>query len=122
ASQQKGSKMSKKIVVVGTFDTKGTEYKFVVDLLRGRGYRVITVNVGVMGSTNLFPIDIASEEVARAGGMDLAELRAANDRGKAIAVMSDGITKVISELYSKEAFDGIIGMGGTAGTHIVTTA
>lgn len=115
--------MSKKIVVVGAFDTKAVEYKFVIDLfIKERGYRVITINTGVMGATDLFHIDIESQEVARAGGTELSTLRETNDRGKAIAVMSNGASAITSSLYEKEKFDGIIGMGGTAGTNMVTAA
>lgn len=114
--------MAKKVVVIGTFDTKAVEYKLMIDLLKSRGFQVITVDVGVIGSTDLFYIDIPSNRVANAGGADLTALRNAKDRGKAIAAMSEGITRIIRNLFEKEQFDGIIGMGGTAGTHIVTTA
>lgn len=114
--------MPKKVVVIGAFDTKGAEYKFVTDLIKERGYQVITMNTGVMGITDLFPIDVSAEEVARAGGTDIEALRKAGDRGRAIAVMSDGAHSVVKGLFAKEAFEGIIGMGGTAGTHVVTAA
>lgn len=115
--------MSRKIVVVGTFDSKAIEYKFIIDLLKGyKDYEVITVNTGIMGSTDLFPIDIESDEIAHAAGSDVLALRAANDRGKAIEVISAGIRDAINDLYEKEKFNAIIGMGGTAGTHIVTAA
>lgn len=115
--------MAKKIVVIGAFDTKAIEYKFVIDLLtKEKGYQVIAVNTGVLGATDLFPIAIPSEEVAQAGGTDLETLCEANDRGRAITVMSEGAAKIIKSLFDKEKFDGIIGMGGTAGTHMVTAA
>lgn len=114
--------MSKRVIVVGTFDTKAIEYNFVIDLIRKKGYQVITVNTGVLGSTDLFHIDIPSEVVAQEGGTDIDTLRRANDRGKAIAIMSDGVGKIVSSLFDKEKPDGIIGMGGTAGTHMVTSA
>lgn len=114
--------MSKKVVVVGTFDTKGTEYKFIIDLLKKGGHQITTINTGVVGETDLFHVDIKAEEVAMAGQTDLTALREAKDRGRAISVMSDGIGKIIQELYKKSKFDGIIGMGGTAGTNIVTAA
>ncbi|MFB2118223.1 Tm-1-like ATP-binding domain-containing protein [Parapedobacter sp. 2B3] len=113
--------MSKKLVVIGTFDTKAIEYKFVIDLLKDTGdYQVTTINTGIMGSTDLFKVDIETEELAAAGGTDLLALRRADDRGKAIAAVSEGAKVVIKDLYEKEKFDGIMGMGGTAGTHIVT--
>lgn len=112
--------MGKKVVVVGAFDTKDEEYKFAIDRIAEAGYQVITVNTGVMGSTDLFAIDVQAAEVARAGGSDLETLRREKDRGKAIAVMSDGIARVIEDLFQKETFDGIIGMGGSAGTNVVS--
>lgn len=114
--------MAKKIVVIGAFDTKGTEYKFLVDLIQNKGYETIAVNTGVLGDTDLFPISISSNEVAEAGGTNIETLRQENDRGEAIKIMSDGSANIIKELFTKEKFDGIIGMGGTAGTNIVTAA
>ncbi|HZY79873.1 MAG TPA: Tm-1-like ATP-binding domain-containing protein [Cyclobacteriaceae bacterium] len=113
--------MGKKIVVAGAFDTKGAEYNFIIDLIKGRGFQVVTINTGVMGTTNSFPIDIGADVVAQAGGTDLETLRSSNDRGKAIAVMSDGLASVVTDLYFKDKFDGIIGMGGTAGTNVITS-
>lgn len=113
--------MAKKVVVIGAFDTKGQEYKFVIDLINEKGYQVITVNTGVMGSTDLFPIGIQAQEVALGGGTDLETLRKEQDRGKAIAVMSGGVAKVVQDLFEKEKFDGIIGMGGSAGTNVVSS-
>ena len=114
--------MAKKIVVIGAFDTKAIEYKFLIDLIKKKGYQVITVNTGVMASTDLFPIDIQSAEVAQVGGTDIETLRKANDRGRAIKVMSEGAGNIVKDLFKKEKFDGIIGMGGTAGTTMVTAA
>lgn len=113
--------MANKVVVVGAFDTKGKEYKFIIDLIKERNHEVITVNTGVMGSTDIFSVDIKAEVVAQAGGTDIETLRKANDRGNAITVMSNGLGTIIEDLYAKEKFDGIIGMGGTAGTNVVTS-
>ena len=113
--------MAKKVVVVGAFDTKAEEYKFLIDLIKEKNFQVIAVNTGVMGSTDIFSVDILADVVAQAGGTDIETLRKANDRGRAITVMSDGLGIVIKDLYAKEKFDGIIGMGGTAGTNVVTS-
>ncbi len=113
--------MAKKVVVVGAFDTKAEEYQFIIDLIMERGFQVITVNTGVMGSTDAFSVDIEADLVAKAGGIAIESLRKANDRGNAIAVMSNGLGVIIEDLYTKEKFDGIIGMGGTAGTNVVTS-
>lgn len=114
--------MSKKFVVVGTFDTKGEEYNYLIALIKNKGGEIITINTGVFGSTDLFEVDVSASEVAMAGVSDLVALRQAKDRGKAIAAMSLGVAAFVKTLWQKERFDGIIGMGGTAGTHIVSSA
>jgi uncharacterized protein (UPF0261 family) len=35
--------------------------------------------------------------------------------------MSDGLAATLKDLYAKEGFDGVMGMGGTAGTNVVTS-
>src|SRR5690606_17092548 len=98
--------MAKRIAVVGTFDTKAAEYKFLIDQLQANpGFDVVTINTGIMKATDLFRIDIPVEAVAKAGGAELEALRAANDRGKAIAAVSKGISTIVERLYADEGFD-----------------
>ena len=67
--------MAKKVLLIGAFDSKGPEYAFVRDVVLANGLEVITVNTGVLGTTNLFPVDIEAAEVAQAGGMSLEQIR-----------------------------------------------
>lgn len=113
--------MGKKVVVVGAFDTKAVEYRFIIDFIKEKGFQVISVNTGVLGSTDLFHVDIEANKVAESGGTDLKVLREKNDRGLAVAVMSEGLGKLLLNLFAREKFDGIIGMGGTAGTNVVSS-
>jgi uncharacterized protein (UPF0261 family) len=112
----------KTICLIGAFDTKGVEYAFVRGLIAARGHKVVTVNTGVLGTTDLFPVDIEAGEVAKAGGGDLAELRKTHDRGAAMKVMCAGAPVVVAHLHAKGRLHGIIGMGGTGGTTVVTAA
>src|SRR5690606_14095740 len=114
--------MNKKVVVIGTFDSKGIEYRFLIETLKKKGCSVITINTGVLQYESLFPVDVQPDEIARAGGVELSELRKEQDRGHAVAVMSAGAEKIVDELFRREKFDGIIGMGGTAGTNITSSA
>lgn len=114
--------MAKTILMIGAFDTKGEEYAFLREQIVARGHRVLAVNTGVMGTTKLFVVDVDSEEVARAGGGDLKSLREKKDRGEAMAVMARGAEAIAKKLHAEGKFDGIIGMGGSAGTAIITTA
>ncbi|MSR83517.1 MAG: UPF0261 family protein [Candidatus Latescibacteria bacterium] len=112
--------MSKTILVIGAFDTKGAEFAFLRQQILAQGHRVLMVNTGVMGSTDLFSVDVEAEAVAREGGAELEVLRAKKDRGEAMKAMSQGAALLVRQLYDQGRFDGIIGMGGTGGTSVVS--
>lgn len=114
--------MRKPILIIGTFDTKGAEYAFLREQIIALGTEVLTVNVGVLGSSDLFPVDIETDEVVRETGADLASLRQEHDRGKAIKIVCHAAAAIVSRLYDEGQFAGIIGMGGSGGSTIVTSA
>lgn len=113
--------MAKTVVIVGALDTKGAEFGFVRDLVAGRGLETLVVDFGVMG-TPAFPANITREEVAAAGGGDLAELRSGQHKDRAMEVMAAGLTAVVQRLATEHRVDGILGMGGSGGTSIATRA
>ena len=113
--------MSKTVVIVGALDTKGKEFAFVKDLIQKEGVKTITVDFGVMGKPDFQP-DVPREEVAQAGGGDIAHLAAGDHKDEAMRVMADGLKAVVSKLYADGKLDGILGMGGSGGTSIATTA
>ncbi|MFZ5975446.1 MAG: Tm-1-like ATP-binding domain-containing protein [Bacillota bacterium] len=113
--------MDKAVVILGTLDTKGVEFKFIKDIIEGEGVKTITVNAGVKGKP-FFEPDVGSEEVAQAGGVPLAALIANNDRGQAVDVMMKGAAAVLAKLFQEGKVAGIISMGGSAGTTIGTHA
>ena len=114
--------MSKTILLLGALDTKGKEYAFLRDQIRSRGHAVLTVNIGVLGTTDTFPVDVEADIVAKAGGSSLEELCAAQDRGVAMKVMAAGAPVVVKRLHDEGRFDGIVGMGGTGGSSVITAA
>lgn len=115
--------MKRRALLVGTFDTKGEEYAFLRERIMEAGHDVITVDVGILGEgTSPFHVDIAAEEVARAGGAVLAELRARGDRGEAVTAMQRGAQATIARLFAEGRFDGIVGLGGGGGTAMMTAA
>ena len=113
--------MFKTIVLVGTLDTKGPEFLFLKQRIESHGLDVLVVNVGIMGEPHFTP-DISASEVALAAGAELATLAAQADRGLAVAAMCRGVAVVATELLRQGKLDGIIGMGGSAGTVICTSA
>lgn len=114
--------MTKRVLMLGTFDSKSEEYSFLRERILECGCEAVSINAGIDGSTELFPVDVAAEAVADAGGKSLAELRQERDRGNAMSVMSAGAAVLARKMFDDGKFDGIIGMGGSGGTGIVTSA
>jgi len=113
--------MPNPIVIIGALDTKGVEFQFVRDLIRDNALETIVVDFGVMGDPPFTP-DVTADEVARAGGSSLNELRAKADKTLAMRTMSAGLAKVVADLHTSGRLGGILGMGGGGGTSIATAA
>lgn len=112
--------MAATVLLVGAFDTKGPEYAFLRERILADGIDVFTLNTGVLGSTELFPVDIEAAQVATEGGSELSALRDKKDRGEAMRVMADGVAKILPRLHASGKMDGVIGMGGSGGSSVVT--
>ena len=110
-----------RIVLLGTMDTKGEEYAFVAELLRGKGCDVTVIHAGVFDAAGITP-DIDNHQVAARAGADASELAAAGDRGAAVATMAAGAAAVVADLYAAGDLDGILALGGTGGTALATAA
>jgi uncharacterized protein (UPF0261 family) len=113
--------MNKTVVLVGSLDTKGQEYAYVKELIEKEGLDTLVVDFGVMGAP-FFPPDISREEVAAAAGVDMAHLASGEHKDEAMQGMADGLAVVVKRLYDEGKLDGILGMGGSGGTSIVTAA
>jgi uncharacterized protein (UPF0261 family) len=111
----------KTIAVLGTLDTKGEEHRFVAELIRARGHRVLLIDTGSGAPPTMQP-DVTREEVARAGGADAAALCAGGDRGAAVSAMAAAAAAYVAPLAAKGKIDGIISLGGGGGTAIGTAA
>ncbi len=113
--------MAKPIVLVGSLDTKGAEFQFVRDLLKERGLDTILVDFGVLGDPSFRP-DVTNDDVARAAGSSIAALREKQDKTAAMRTMTEGLEKVVADLYAAGRLGGILGMAGSGGTAIATAA
>jgi uncharacterized protein (UPF0261 family) len=107
--------------VVGTHDTKGPELDYVARLLRAAGAAVTTVDVSTedrdgLGS-GVTPDVVAAEVAAR--HPDGAAAVFTGDRGSAVAAMAVALERFLLE---RDDVDGVLGLGGSGGTAIVTPA
>ena len=109
------------IAVIGTLDTKGAETAYLRDEIVKRGHRTLVVDVGVLGVPGM-AADVSRTDVAAAGGASLAALVTAGDRGAAVTAMAAGARAIILELFAQGRIDGVIALGGGAGTSIGTAA
>ncbi len=110
----------KTIAIAGTFDTKGAEYSYVKELIESLGLATFTIHTGVFEPT--FKPDVSNREVAEAAGADIKVLALKNDRALATEALSKGMEKLVPKLYKQGKFDGIISLGGSGGTSLVTPA
>ena len=113
--------MAKTVCIVGTMDTKGVEFSFIKAQIESTGVSTCVINTGILGEPQLTP-DISADEVAQAGGSSLQALRDEGDRGNSVAVMAQGAAALVAEKHTAGEIDGIISLGGSAGTTIGTTA
>lgn len=109
------------VLLIGTLDTKGVEFQFVRDQLSAAGVATLTVDAGVQGAPHFAP-DVGREQVFAAAGTSLAAVQREADRGKAVEAAARGVTKLALELHAQGKVDGILGLGGSAGTTIATAA
>jgi uncharacterized protein (UPF0261 family) len=109
------------VLLIGTLDTKGTEVGFVRDLLRQAGVDTLVLDAGVLRPPAFAP-DVPREEVYAAAGTSAAEVLQAGDRGRAVEAAARGAAAVARDLFARGRVDGVLGLGGSAGTTIATSA
>ena len=102
-------------------DTKGREFAFLKKSIENEGLDTLVIDFGVMGEP-VFAPDITRQEVAKAGGGDLAILASGEHKDEAMRIMAAGLAVVVRQLFDEGKLDGIIGMGGGGATSLSTKA
>lgn len=109
------------VYILGTLDTKGTEIQFVRDLLHAQGLKTCVVDTGSLGQP-VFPADVTREAVFTAAGASLEQIRQQADRGQAITHSAIGVANLVAKAYAEGKVEGVLSLGGSAGTTIGTSA
>ncbi len=109
------------ILVVGTLDTKGKELEFVRDRLSAEGLETVLVDAGSMGPPLTRP-DVDRDEVFRRAGTSAERVRERGDRGEAVAMAAEGVASLARELEAVGRIEGVLAIGGSAGTTIGSAA
>lgn len=111
----------KTVYILATLDTKGLEAAFVRDQLARLKVPAKIVDTGCMGAPAVQP-DISREEIFHLAGTSLAAMREKNDRGEAVKAAAKGVSILIRDLHARGEVGGVLGLGGSAGTIIGTSA
>ena len=109
------------VFLPGTFDTKGTEFAFLKSLLEKQGFQCICADAGVLNPPSFAP-DISREEVYLAAGTTLKKVLLEKNRGEAVEAAANGLAKIALDLFNQGKIHGVLGMGGSAGTTLGTSA
>jgi uncharacterized protein (UPF0261 family) len=109
------------VAILGTLDTKGAEFKYLKEKVEEFGCKTIVIDAGILDPPYFEP-DIKRDEVAVAAGVDLNSLLEKRDRGESVTAMATGASIIVKRLYDEGKIDGIVSLGGSAGTSIATAA
>ena len=107
----------KKILVIGTFDTKVDELNFLTEVIHQQGAIPVKMDVSVLGETEV-AVDIDKHQVVRSANQTIEQIIAFNDENKAFQVMAAGAASLALQLYKGGKMDGMIALGGTMGTDL----
>jgi uncharacterized protein (UPF0261 family) len=106
----------KKVLVIGTCDTKYDDLAYVKSIIQANGLSALIVDVGARKPGG--PVDVTSKEVASCHPGGSGFLDGIDDRGKFITLISESL-----EYYLKKNINetgGVIGLGGSGGTSLIT--
>ena len=112
--------MPRSIVIVSSLDTKGQEVKFLKTLIEQRGHKTLLLDMSMRCEPQI-PADVSCEEVAKAGGTSIQEIKTSTkSRSEITSIMIEGAIRKVIELYQTGKLDGIVGVGGVSNTAMGT--
>jgi len=107
--------MTKKVVIIGTLDTKGPEIAYLRDRLQALGLETLVIDSGILGEPIGITPDISRDQAARFGDTTIEALRNAGSRGRAVAGMREALKKLALDLYRRGELAAVVSMGGAEG-------
>jgi uncharacterized protein (UPF0261 family) len=106
----------KKIYVIGTGDTKERELQYVKSVIEAAGVPAVLVDISTRGSAR--SANVTAAEVAAHHDKGKDAVLGLDDRGTAVGAMSEALCKFLA---TRDDIGGVIGLGGSGNTGIVTT-
>lgn len=109
------------IYLIATLDTKGPEAALARRVLQSLNLDVVLVDAGCLNEPAV-EADISREAVFEAAETSLGAVREQADRGNAITLAAQGASQLIHSAWQNGELEGVLGLGGSAGTTIATAA
>jgi uncharacterized protein (UPF0261 family) len=109
--------MPRRILIVGTADTKADELLFMQRCIEEQGGEALIMDVGVLGAPPFTP-HLSNRDVAKAAGSTLEALAALGDENASMTKMAEGAAALALGLYAQRKLDGLLALGGTMGTDL----
>ncbi len=107
---------NRRVYVAATYDTKGQEAEYVMDLLRREGLEPVSVDVSTSGAASAAQVqasEVAANHPQGAGAVFTG------DRGTAIAAMALAFERYAA---ANAGMGALLGLGGSGGTALITPA
>lgn len=109
----------KRVLLIGTLDTKGREYRYVQERFLAEGLEPLVMDVSCKAFSPASVSHVTCLEVAQAAGADFAAV-SQMERVPAQKVMTEGAIRLSERLYREGRFQGVMALGGSNGTAIAT--
>lgn len=111
------SASTKRILIIGTYDTKAAELEFLSQQIRAADGEPVTMDVGVRGAPASM-VSVPRDEVARQANTTVSKLAADGDENAAMMAMATGAATIARTLCAEGKIHGAIALGGTMGTDL----
>ena len=114
------------VVLAGTMDSKGPEYAFIRKKILDNfpDCQVFVIDIAYIQDPDpdIIVPDIRAVEVALKGGCDSIDTLRKGTRADGYKVMTIGLVEIVKNLHSEGKLHGILGLGGTCGSAMLTAA
>jgi len=107
------------VLLISTIDTKYTPAMYLKKAIENQGVKCKLMDIS-MGKHNYNDADISADEVAKAGGSTIEEVNSSKERAKITQIMTDGALKIARNLCENGKINGIVGLGGSTGTLMIS--
>jgi uncharacterized protein (UPF0261 family) len=109
--------MGNRILIVGTYDTKDDELRYIAQVIAAQGGQALTMDVSVLGDPKS-PTDWTKHDIVAEADTTIPAIVALEDENAAMQAMARGSARLAARLHHEGRFDGVLVLGGSMGTDL----